>query len=117
MRPESAKFLRDILDAAERIAAYTRGKARESYLADRELRDAVQWNFAVIGEALAQLHRTDSATAERITEWNRVIAFRNQLIQGYGVIQNEITWDIVENKLPILRAEVQAMIPDRPTPT
>ena len=110
MRPESAKYLRDILDAATRIADYTREKSRDDYLAASELRDAVQWNFTVIGEALSQLHKLDPATAERITEWRRIIAFRNQLIHGYGVIKHEITWDIVENKLPVLRRETAALL-------
>ena len=110
MRLESAKFLQDILDAANRIAEYARGKTREDYLAQGEFRDAVQWNFTVIGEALAQLNKADPATAEQITEWRRIIAFRNQLIHGYGVIKNEITWDILENKLPVLQADVRRLL-------
>lgn len=110
MRPESAKLLSDMLDASNRIEDYTRGKTRDAYLADAELRDAVQWNFAVIGEALAQLYKIDAGTAEQITEWRRIIAFRNQLIHGYGVIKNEITWDIIENKAPVLRTEVRRLL-------
>jgi uncharacterized protein with HEPN domain len=110
MRPESAKLLSDILDASNRIEDYTRGKTRDAYLVDAELRDAVQWNFTVIGEALAQLHKTDANTAEQITEWRRIIGFRNQLIHGYGVIKNEITWDIIENKVPVLRTEVRRLL-------
>lgn len=110
MRPESAKLLNDILDAVNRIVQYASGKTRADYLASNELRDAVQWNFAVIGEALAQLYKIDPGTSERIAEWRRIIAFRNQLIHGYGVIKHEITWDIIENKLPVLRADVQALL-------
>jgi uncharacterized protein with HEPN domain len=110
MRPESAKFLNDILEAADRIAEYTRGKSRDTYLSNDKLRDAVHWNFAVIDEALGQLHKLEPATAERITEWHRIIAFRNQLIHGYGVIKHAITWDIIEIKLPVLRNEVHEML-------
>ncbi len=110
MRPETAKFLGDILEAVERIVTYTQGKTREEYLADNKLRDAVQWNFAVVGEALNQLHKLDAGTVERITEWQRIIAFRNQLIHGYGVIKNEITWDIIEHKVPVLRGEVRRLL-------
>jgi uncharacterized protein with HEPN domain len=110
MQPESAKFLSDMADAINRIVDYTRGKTRDDYLADNELRDAVQWNFTVIGEALSQLHKTDAGTAERISEWPRIIAFRNQLIHGYGVIKNDITWDIIETKLPVLQKDVQALL-------
>ena len=110
MQPESAKFLRDILDSADRIATYTRGKTQADYLADSALRDAVQWNFAVIGEALSQLRAIDAGVTERISEWRRIIAFRNQLIHGYGVINNEITWDIIQNKLPVLIREVAVLL-------
>jgi len=116
MQRESAKLLSDILEAGERIRQYTRGKTRDNFLTEGQVRDAANWNFSVIGEALSQLHKLDAGTAERITEWQRIIAFRNQLIHGYGVIKNEITWDIIENKLPILMTEISCLLasPDPP---
>ena len=110
MLPESTKFLTDILEACERIVAYTGGKIRDEFLVDTQLRDAVNWNFTIVGEALGQLHKLDATTAEQITEWRRIIAFRNQLIHGYGVIKNEITWDIIEKKLPVLRIDVRRLL-------
>jgi uncharacterized protein with HEPN domain len=111
MRLEAAKFLRDILlDAADRITNYTRGKARVDYLTDELLHDAVHWNFAVIGEALSQLQKADQDVTNQINEWRRIIAFRNQLIHGYGVIKNEITWDIIENKLPVLLSDGRKLL-------
>lgn len=70
----------------------------------------MNWNFVIIGEALSQLNKLDSATAELITESRRIIAFRNQLIHGYGFIKNEITWDIVQEKLPVLLADVTNLL-------
>jgi len=116
MQPESAKFLNDMLDAAKRIAAYTDGMSRAAFLTQSQVRDAVNWNFSVIGEALSQLHKFDSQTAERINEWHRIIAFRNQLIHGYAVIKNEITWDIVEKKLPVLLADLRILLALPPAP-
>ena len=110
MRPETGKFLRDILDAANRITDYTTSKTRDDYLADSKLRDAVQCNFAVIGEALAQLEKADPGTAHQINEWHRIIAFRNQLIHGYGVVKHEITWDIINTKVPVLRTDVKKLL-------
>jgi uncharacterized protein with HEPN domain len=110
MQPESAKLLTDILDAINRIKEYTSGKTQEHFLADNELRDAVQWNFLVVGEALSQLQKLDPSTAEQISQWRRIIGFRNQLIHGYGVIKNEITWDIVQSKLPLLCSDVQRLL-------
>jgi uncharacterized protein with HEPN domain len=110
MPPESAKYLRDALDAAILIGRFVSGKTMDEYRADPMLRSAVQWNFAVIGEALSQLHKTDPATVERIAEWNRIIGFRNQLIHGYGVIRDTITWDIIELNHPVLMRELESLL-------
>jgi uncharacterized protein with HEPN domain len=110
MRPESAKYLRDMLDAARVIQEYARGKTQDEYLQLRWLRDAAQWNFCVIGEALTQLKRLDGPTASHITDSAKIIGLRNQLIHGYGVIDNRITWDIIEKKLPMLIRELDALL-------
>jgi uncharacterized protein with HEPN domain len=110
MPPESAKFLQDMLDAALAIESYAGGKSETHFLADRALRDAVQWNFCVIGEALSQLRRQDEATADRISETPKIIGLRNQLIHGYGVIDSRITWNIIVEKLPTFVAEVRALL-------
>jgi len=74
------------------------------------LRSAVERQFEIIGEALAQLVRLDEALASRISEYRRIIAFRNILIHGYAEVDHRIVWDIVESKLPRLRREVAALL-------
>jgi uncharacterized protein with HEPN domain len=79
MQPESAKYLRDMLDAGVFIAEQSQGKSAEDYEQQRPLRDAIHWNFAVIGEALSQLSKQDPGTAQQITEWSRIIEQRDHL--------------------------------------
>jgi uncharacterized protein with HEPN domain len=110
MPPDRAKYLRDILDAAGAIAQYAAAKTLDEYLQTRALQDAVNWNFCVIGEALAQLTKLDEATANKITDRPKIVGLRNQLIHGYGVIDHRITWNIIETKLPILVREVTALL-------
>ena len=73
------------------------------------LRAAVERQFEIIGEALAQLAKLDRMVAERISEHSRVIAFRNILIHGYADV-DLLVWDIVQTKLPVLRREVEALL-------
>jgi uncharacterized protein with HEPN domain len=110
MPPESAKYLRDMLDAARAIEQHTRGHTIEQFLRNRLLRDAANWNFCIIGEALSQLKRIDQPLVERITDYWKIIGLRNQLVHGYGVINNQITWDIVQSKLPILIQELERLL-------
>lgn len=107
---EAKKYLYDIRQAADLVATFTSGKRLADYEADAMLRSAVERQFEIIGEALAQLARLDQALASRITEYRRIIAFRNILIHGYAEVDHRIVWDIVESKLPTLRREVASLM-------
>lgn len=113
MRLEAKKYLYDIQQAAELITSFTAGKALASYEGDAMLRAAVERQFEIIGEALAQLARLDEPLAARITEYRRIIAFRNILIHGYTEVDQRIVWDIVEAKVPRLRREVAALLEEK----
>jgi len=110
MRREAKKYLYDIHQAAELIAGFTAGKALADYEEDAMLRSAVERQFEIIGEALALLARLDEALASRISEYRRIIAFRNILIHGYAEVDHRLVWDIVESKLPTLRREVAGLL-------
>ncbi len=110
MRLEAKKYLYDIREAAELIADFTAGKTLADYQGNAMLRSAVERQFEIVGEALAQLARLDEALAARISEYRRIIAFRNILIHGYAQVDDHLVWDIVETKLPILRHEVRALL-------
>ena len=58
----------------------------------------------------AQLAKLDRTVAERISEHSRVIAFRNILIHGYADVDDQLVWDIVHTKLPVLRREVETLL-------
>ena len=109
MRLEAKKYLYDIQQAADLVAAFTADKRLPDYEADALLRSAVERQFEIIGEALTQLARRDEAIASRISEYRRIIAFRNILIHGHAEVGHRIVWDIVESKLPPLRREAAAL--------
>ena len=109
MRLEAKKYLYDVQQAADLVAAFTAARRLSDYEADALLRSAVERQFEIIGEALAQLARLDETIAARISEYRRIIAFRNILIHGYAEVDHRTVWDIVESKLPTLRREVAAL--------
>lgn len=110
MRPErTAKTLEDIADAASFILEATAEKKLEDYGGDRLLRQAVERNFEIIGEAMGRLAREGPDTASRIGEYERIIAFRNVLIHGYDLVDDELVWDTIHSKLPVLVREVEEL--------
>ena len=110
MQPDSRKHLFDIQQAALRIQRYAKGKSQTDFASDDYFRSAVERQFEIVGEALSRLLKTDSATAARISEHQRIIGFRNVLIHGYDSIDDTITWRIIQDKLPILIAELDALL-------
>ena len=110
MQLEVKKYLYDIAAASEHITAFTAGKTFADYEGDAMLRAAVERQFEIIGEALGQLARFDEAIAARITDYRRIIAFRNILVHGYAQVDDRLVWDIVETSLPPLRREVAALL-------
>jgi uncharacterized protein with HEPN domain len=88
MRIESKKYLYDIARAAQLALGFVAGKSFADYGADPMLRSAVERQLEIVGEALAQLSRTDPAVASQIGEYQRIIAFRNILIHGYAEIDH-----------------------------
>jgi len=67
MRPESAKYLQDMLDACTAIESHIAGKSPDEFLNMRWMRDAVHWNFCIVGEALSQLNKADPLTAAQLS--------------------------------------------------
>jgi len=110
MRPEARKYLYDIQQAAMRVADFTGGKRFEDYHDNAMLRAAVERQFEIIGEAVAQLVKLDEKLAARLSGHRRIIAFRNILIHGYTDVDERLVWDVVETKLPVLRHEVAMLL-------
>lgn len=59
------KTLEDIRDAASFVLAVAEGKELRDYFADRLLRQGIERNFEIIGEAVGRLVRNDPGTVSR----------------------------------------------------
>ena len=110
MKLEARKYLYDIQHAAGLLREFTSAKTLADYEGDAMLRSAVERQFEVIGEAMAQLARTDEQLADRISQYQRIIAFRNVLIHGYADVDDRLVWDVLNNNLPTLIREVAALL-------
>ncbi len=113
MRLEVKKYLYDIHRAANLLTEFTHGKTFADYERDAMLRAAVEREFEVIGEAMNRLVQADALVAARISEYQRIIAFRNILIHQYADVDDRLVWDVVETKLPTLAREVGDLLDDR----
>ena len=113
MPRDARKYLFDISEAASLISQFVAGKTLEDYLGNALLQSGVERQFEIIGEALGQLSKLDQGLASQVTDYQKIVSFRNVLIRGYADVDDELVWDIVETRLPILRREVERIIADK----
>ena len=110
MPPDVKSLLNDMQHAVAGIELFNSGKSLADFKIDLMLRRAVERQFSIIGEALTRLREVDAQIANSISESRGIISFRNVLIHGYDAVDDEITWRIVVEKLPIRRREIDALL-------
>ena len=110
MRLETRKYLYDIQRACKLLSEFTAGKTFADYESSAMQRSAVERQFEVIGEAMNRLARVDDAVVSGITEYRRIVAFRNLLTHGYDVVDDRLVWDVVQTDLPILTSEIDTLL-------
>ena len=110
MDRDPRSFLWDVRDAADAIARFTSSLDSSGYAGNEIVRAAVERKFEIIGEALHHLAKRDPALARRIPDFRDIISFRNLLIHGYAVVNQDEVWDAVQTSLPRLREAVAALL-------
>jgi uncharacterized protein with HEPN domain len=103
MRSDQERLL-DIEEAIAKIERYSvRGKSE--FMENELIQTWVLFQFQVIGEAARSLS-DDTRTTYADVVWQDVIDFRNLLVHEYFRVDLELVWSIVEQQLPILKAQI-----------
>lgn len=114
MPHSAAVVLEDIRHAAQRIWEVTTNRRQDDYSTDDFLRAAVERWFIVIGEALSRLEKIDPPAAQQISEYRKIIGFRNVLVHGYDAIDDGVVWQTIQRHLPVLKTEVEGLLASFP---
>ncbi|MEH7492609.1 HepT-like ribonuclease domain-containing protein [Neobacillus niacini] len=111
MQREPRVFLEDILAAAIKVEKYTMELSFDEFVDNDLVSDAVIKNILVIGEATKNIPDKIRIVNSEI-EWRKMAGMRDMLIHGYFSINYKIVWDVVQNKLPTLRKQVEQLLQD-----
>jgi uncharacterized protein with HEPN domain len=98
-------LLEEMIDAAEQAHLLAVDQTPESLAADRQRRDALLWNFTVLGEAAAQLPDDFKAHHPEIP-WQQPSRLRNRIVHGYWSIDLEILITTAAERLPGMVAQL-----------
>jgi uncharacterized protein with HEPN domain len=101
-------YVADMIGFSEKVLAYTVGMDETRFVASGLNYDATLHNLILLGEAAAHLpdHVRDFAAD---IAWRQIVGTRNRLIHGYLGVKDEVIWDIVQNEIPHLLEQLQAL--------
>jgi uncharacterized protein with HEPN domain len=101
---EPRDYLRHIL-----VEVQSQGLSFDRFAADETLRRAFVRSLEVIGEAVKNLPEEFRASHSEV-EWRSIARMRDRLIHGYFGVDYQLVWDVVQEKLPELKRNIQSII-------
>lgn len=66
-------------------------------------------SLEIIGEAVKNLPHEFRQKHPEI-DWKTIAGMRDKLIHGYFGVDYELVWDVVQNKIPRLQNDIEAII-------
>ena len=109
MRHESHKLREDVRLAIADADELFRGKTFQDLQSERALQLMAERVLEIIGEALSRLRRDHSAMADQVTDIDKIIGLRNILAHGYDSLDYEILWDVIQNRLEVLKRDMDGI--------
>ena len=101
--------LQHVLDAIETIQFYVSKASYQSFTEDPMMQDACIRQLQVIGEACNKVNKTLKQQHSEIP-WNQIIGLRIIVIHEYFGVDDRVTWDVIQNDLPVLQDQVKKII-------
>ena len=102
-------YLEDIQNSCDKIIHYTSGMTFDDFTCDDRTYDAVIRNLEIVGEAAKNIPEELKRKYSQV-EWRAIGALRNIVAHEYFGVKDEIIWDVVINKIPVLREHIQQIL-------
>jgi len=107
MNAKALKYLLDIesiLDEIDQIKLRV-GNNFNTYRKDFIIKNAVEVDLEIIGEAVKKLTEQDSTT--ELSSVKKIIGLRNMMSHVYDSIEDELIWAILQKDIPILKRGIE----------
>lgn len=103
---DSSLYFLDLFIAHDKICRYTKRFTNAQDFLHSELEwDATIRELEIIGEATNHLLNLDLID----TKHRRIVDFRNQIIHGYFGIDEDIVWDVIQNRLNLYIIDLKSL--------
>jgi len=102
-------YIWDMLDAANAISEFISDSTIKKYLESRMLRNAIERNIEIIGEAAGRVSKKYCELHPEIP-WRKIIAQRNVIIHEYGEIKQELLWEVASKHILELIPKLEELL-------
>jgi len=112
MSRDELMYLQDIAKSCHKVLKFTAGLTQADLANDEKTYDAVVRNLEIIGEAAKNISDELRKQLPDI-HWRKVAGLRDMLTHAYFGIDDDILWDIIQNKVPQLAKSIDAFLNKR----
>lgn len=99
-------FLKHILEEIEYLQKKSSQLTFEEFINDEDLKRSFVRSLEVIGEATKNLSQ-DFRNKHTQVRWKDIAGLRDILIHHYFGVDYKSVWDIIKNKIPELKRQIQ----------
>lgn len=108
MKREYSLFLRDMLEAIERIEDFIGNMDFEEFVADDKTVSAVIRKLEILGEASKNIPRSVQQKYE--LPWQDMARMRDKVTHAYFGVDYEIIWKVIKEKLPEIKPIINQIL-------
>ena len=106
--PRDRLLLGEMVEAGDRIVALVGRLQPDRPDADRDLLDALLWNFTVLGEASGQVSDFLKAAHPEVP-WADPVRLRNRIVHGYWSVDLDVLVSTARDDVPGLVEALRAI--------
>lgn len=103
------QFLQDILESINASLEFVAGCDLETFTSDRKTKSATIRELEIVGEAASRISAVIKETYPAVP-WRLMQDFRNVLSHEYFGVNEEVVLDIVQQKLPNLKVQIEEIV-------
>ena len=85
---------------------------QDEFLGSENLLRAFVRSLEIIGEAAKKVSE-DTRKEYPQLEWRAMAGMRDRLIHGYFGVDYDLVWDVVRNKVPALKAQIEEILAEQ----